>query len=165
MSHNRGVTVYFLSWSYRNRIFNFRYHFSGQVGNTVRKIQHKYERHLSFVEHILIKHSRNGYLFNFWVFSYICDDHSCINFCISIKIPLDCISNQYWYVKMPDVTANYGMPLNFITFFLRILHKIDEYSCLKYCISTKLSQIVYLINTHIWYVDMSDVTTSYGRFY
>ena len=31
----------------------------------------------------------------------------------------DCVSNQCWYVKMPDVTASYGMPLNFITAFLQ----------------------------------------------
>ena len=41
------------------------------------------------------------------------------------------LSNPYWYVKMPDVTASYGMPPNFIM-FLTILHKIDEYSCLLY---------------------------------
>ena len=36
-------------------------------------------------------------------------------------------------------TASYGMPLNFITFFLWILLKIDEYSSLKCYILTKHS--------------------------
>ena len=30
------------------------------------------------------------------------------------------ISNQYVYVKMSNVAASYGMPLNFITFFLNL---------------------------------------------
>ena len=33
--------------------------------------------------------------------------------------------------------------------FLRILHKIDEYSFLKFCITAKFSHIMCLINTHI----------------
>ena len=45
---------------------------------------------------------------------------------------------------MPDVTASYGTFPDFITFFLYYWH-----SCLKYCILTKLSQIVCLINRHI----------------
>ena len=36
----------------------------------------------------------------------------------------NCVSNQYLYVNMPDVTASYGMPPNFITFFVN-LHKIE----------------------------------------
>ena len=119
-----------------------------------------------------------------------------------------CICNQYWYVKMPDVTASYRKPLNFMCFFefgtkltnihvwsdlsspnfhiLCILYEykyfvimkcqiwlhamerllillcffglflyiIDDFSFLKYCILTKFSLIVCLINTHIliyWY--------------
>ena len=38
---------------------------------------------------------------------------------------------------MPDVTASYGMPLDFINLFLRILHTNDEHSCLECCIFTK----------------------------
>ena len=43
---------------------------------------------------------------------------------------------------MPDVAASYGMPFDFTTFFLDIDH-----SCMNYCISTKLSLIMYLSNT------------------
>ena len=69
----------------------------------------------------------------------------------------DCISNQYWYVKMSDVsdeTANYGMPTNFITFFFKefcIKLIINVWSIVPFI---KLSEIVYLINTHTlicWY--------------
>ena len=52
--------------------------------------------------------------------------------------------NFYWFYiysilifKMSDVTASYGIPLNFIT-FLRILHKTDEYSCLKCFLSSPI---------------------------
>ena len=62
---------------------------------------------------------------------------------------------------MSDVTAGYGMHLDFIMFFLGIfihywLQFISEELCLQ-----KLLQIVYLINK--WYADTPDVTTSYGR--
>ena len=40
---------------------------------------------------------------------------------------------------MPDVTESYGTPFDFIAFFY-------EYSCLKHCIFTKLSQIGYVIS-------------------
>ena len=56
----------------------------------------------------------------FWAFSYIILDHSCLNYCfISTKISLIVclIENIYWYINMPDVTANYGIHLDFITFF------------------------------------------------
>ena len=32
----------------------------------------------------------------------------------------DCISNQYLYVKISDLTASYGMPLNFIPFLVEL---------------------------------------------
>ena len=103
------------------------------------KIHYKIERHLCLVAHIITKLSQNVYLVNthiliyrhvrcacklwnefwfycaFWVFSYIFDDHSYLNCCISTKLSLMC-NNQY-YVKMLVVTASYGMPLNFCTFF------------------------------------------------
>ena len=44
---------------------------------------------------------------------------------------------------MPDVTASYGKLFDFIALL------IDNNSCLKYCIFTKLSQIECLINEHI----------------
>ena len=85
------------------------------------------------------------------------------------------ISNKYWYVKMPDVTACFGKSIKFITFFcefctiikcqmwLQVIERslillrfflvfsyvIDDHSYLKYCIFTKFSQIACLINTHI----------------
>ena len=97
----------------------------------------------------------------FWPFSYIIIEYSCLNSCISTKLSL------IIYLINTDTSKCHMwlqvMPLNFITFFLRIFHKIDEYSCLKYCISIKLLRIVCLINTFIliyWYVRC----TSYGRF-
>ena len=85
---------------------------------------------------------------------------------------------------MPDVTACYGTSFDFITFFgyfharcdfklwnalwfyyvfLWILHKIDEYSCLKCSIFTKHSYKVYLMWIKIFcYNKMSGVTEIYG---
>ena len=60
----------------------------------------------------------------------------------------DCVTGQCWYVKLPNVTVSYRMSAIFLQFW-RILYKIDEYSCLKWSIFTKLPQIVCLINTHI----------------
>ena len=63
---------------------------------------------------------------------------------------------------MPDVTANYGKPFDFIAVLGYI---IINHSCLNCYIFTKLSQIVCLINVHIRYVTMPDLTTSYGRLF
>ena len=49
----------------------------------------------------------------------------------------------YWYVRC---NCKLWKALWFYCIFSYI---IDEYSCLKYCIFTKLSQIVCLINVHI----------------
>ena len=40
-------------------------------------------------------------------------------------------------------------PLILLHFLGIFIHKIDEHSCLKYCVLTKVSQIVRLINVHI----------------
>ena len=64
----------------------------------------------------------------------------------------DCVSNQYWYVKMSDMTSSYGTLLDFIAFLRLNIHRlniIDDHPWLKYCFITKVSQIVCLINTHI----------------
>ena len=61
----------------------------------------------------------------------------------------DCVSNQYIHFNMPDVPASCGMPLGFITFCFEILPTINDYSCLRCCIFTKLSQIACLINVHV----------------
>ena len=58
---------------------------------------------------------------------------------------------------MDDVTASYGRPFEFITFFGHF-HTFFDYSCLNCCISTKLSLI---ISNQYWYAKMSDVTASY----
>ena len=52
---------------------------------------------------------------------------------------------------MPDVTR----PFDFVAFFWVFSYIIDEYSCLKYCIFTKHSQIV---------CQMPNVTAGYGWF-
>ena len=135
-----------------SQIFDFRVRFSGQVGNTALclKIHHKNELHLHLEAPIFTKHSQtvclvnthiliywnarcdcmlwNAYWFSYFflVFSYIIDDHSCLNCCISVyflhQTFTDCISNQYWYVKMPDVTASYGTLLDFITYSGIFIH-------------------------------------------
>ena len=51
-----------------------------------------------------------------------------------------------------------------LLYFLRIVYKIDEYSCQKCCIFTKHSHIVYLIRILIFHCNkMSDVAASYGK--
>ena len=55
----------------------------------------------------------------------------------------------FLYIDLPDVTASYGRPFDFIAFFWVFSYTIDEYSCLKYFIFNKLLQFVYLINVHI----------------
>ena len=52
------------------------------------------------------------------------------------------------YVNMPDVTAGYGSTLNFFClFFWKYSQIIDDNLCLNFCIFTKLSEIMWLINT------------------
>ena len=58
----------------------------------------------------------------------------------------DYVSNQYWYVKMPDVPASYGTPFDFIAFFKVFSYIIDEHSCLNCLIFTKNSYIVTTIH-------------------
>ena len=58
---------------------------------------------------------------------------------------------------MSDVTTSYGVFLDFIAFLRIFIHIEEHYSCLKYFIFAKLSQIVNILK-------MSNLTTSYGRF-
>ena len=37
---------------------------------------------------------------------------------------IDCVSNQYWYVKISDVIASYGMPFNFFYVFCEFCTKL-----------------------------------------
>ena len=46
-------------------------------------------------------------------------------------------------------TARFERPFDFITYCWLFSYTIDDYSCLNCCISTKLSQIAYLIKVHI----------------
>ena len=52
---------------------------------------------------------------------------------------------------MSDVTASYGTPYYFIAFFGIFSYIIDDHSCLKYCIYTKFSRFVCLINIHTYF--------------
>ena len=90
-------------------------------GNTALclQIHHKNERHLRLVSHIISKFSQNVYLANAYILIYF----------------------------MPDVTASSETPFDFIVFFWVFSYIFDDHSCLNCCISTKLSLIVYLINT------------------
>ena len=49
-------------------------------------------------------------------------------------------------------------------FFRFFIHIIDDYSCLKNYIFTKLLQIVCLIHTHILACEFANETVGYGRF-
>ena len=53
----------------------------------------------------------------------------------------------FWYIDMPDVTAIYGTPYDFMAFFWLFSYIIIDHSCLNCCIFIKLSLIVYLVNT------------------
>ena len=54
-----------------------------------------------------------------------------------------------WYVNIPDMTANYKRLSDLVVFFCESSIIIDEHSCLKCSIFTKLSQIVYLTHFDI----------------
>ena len=126
-----GVT--FLYQTFIGSVFNQYTYFNMSIYQICLQIM---ARHL-----ILLRFLLGIFIHYYWLFmSELLNLHQ--NF-------TDCISNQCWYVKMLDVTASYGMPVNFSRFFLWILPKIDEYSGLKCFILTKHSQIVCLINTHI----------------
>ena len=73
---------------------------------------------------------------------------------------IDFIHTFLW-IDITDMTASYEMSL--LGCFWEFSHKINDYSYLKYCIFTKHSHIVCLIN--VFYANKPDVTTSYGRFY
>ena len=47
----------------------------------------------------------------------------------------DCVFNQYTHFDTPDVTANYGMPLDFVA-FLGILHSFT------YLVASHLLQVI-----------------------
>ena len=55
--------------------------------------------------------------------------------------------HKFLYMEMLDVTASYGMPFDILRFLG--IHIIDDHSCMNYCIFTKLSQIMCLLNIHI----------------
>ena len=61
---------------------------------------------------------------------------------------------MFWYINIPELTASYGIFLWFYCVFWSFSYIIIDHSCLNCCISTKLSRIMHLINTHIlicWY--------------
>ena len=85
------------------------------------KKNHKNEQNLCLVTHIFTKLSQNVYLINTLIFIYY---HSrCYRKLWSLYW-FECIFQEFSYI-------------------------IDEYSCVKYCIFTKLSQMMCLINVHI----------------
>ena len=98
------------------------------------KKYHKNERHLCLVRHSYIKFSQNKCLNNTNILTYLYASSNC----------------KLWNA------------LAFIAFFWVFSYIIDDHSCLDYCIFTKLSQIVWLIN--IWYTNVLNVTAGCGRF-
>ena len=77
-----------------------------------------------------------------------------------------CVSNQYtyfdistWQIRLQVIER----PLILLCFLDIFSYIIIGHYGLNYCISTKLSPIICLINTHIYmYVNILDVTASYG---
>ena len=93
------------------RIFDFRDRFIGQAGNTALCLKNNITK-MGLVVHNFTKHSQNVCLINihilmyrharydcklwnafwfynvFWALSYIINDHSCLNCCISTKLSL-----------------------------------------------------------------------------
>ena len=63
----------------------------------------------------------------------------------------DYVSNQYTHtdVSTCQMEQQFMECILILLLFLRIWHTIDDHSCLEFCISTKLSRIVCLINTNI----------------
>ena len=103
------------------------------------KKYHKNERHLSLVTHSVTKLSQNMCLINTHIL-------------------------VYWHDRCDYKLWN--APWFYCVFWV-FSYIIDEHSCLKYCIFTKLSQIVYLIDVLMytfWYDNMPNVTAGYGRF-
>ena len=68
-------------------------------------------------------------------------------------------------MSMSDVTASYGMPIDFIAFFKEFSYIIDDYSSLKGSVFTKLAQIVYLINTHFDYLRLKHLKLRHSEFF
>ena len=66
---------------------------------------------------------------------------------------------------MTDVTVYYGTPIDSIAAFLGIF-KHNKWPIMSelYCVSTKLSQIVYLINVYILLCQHFNVAAGYRRF-
>ena len=106
------------------------------------KIYHKNRWHLCLVAHIFTKLSQNLYLINthiliyqhdrcdcklwsvpfsldFWLFSYIIDDHSCLKVVSPPNLHGLCVWSMYtfWYINMPDVTTSYERISGLIRFF------------------------------------------------
>ena len=86
------------------------------------KKYHRNERHLCLVAYSFIKLSQNICLINIDILMYW-------------QITCSC---KLWHA-----------PLLWLVFFKEFLYIIDDNSWLKYCIFTKLSQIVCSINVHI----------------
>ena len=62
--------------------------------------------------------------------------------------------HTFWYIDIPDVTASYGVPIDFIAFFRVFSYIFADNSLQNCCISTKLSLFVYLINTDMFKCQM-----------
>ena len=62
---------------------------------------------------------------------------------------------------MPDLTACYGMPFDFIVFFFVFSYIIDYHTCLNCLISTNLSQIVCLIKYIFRYVNIPNDSVAF----
>ena len=62
-----------------------------------------------------------------------------------------CLINTHILIyRQARYDCNLWKALWFHCVFWVFLYIIDKHTCLKYCIFTKLSQIVYHINMHIW---------------
>ena len=91
---------------------------------------------IDFVGYIIDDHSCLNY-----------DDHSCLNYCNLTK--LSQIVYQYWYVKILDVTASYGMHPNFITFFANFAQNWPIFMSEVFYLHQTLINCIFDVNINI----------------
>ena len=101
--------------------------------------------------------------FGYWQHCHVFEKLSQKLIIFSLNFNRLCLINRqillYWHAWCDYTFASW-----FYCEFQEFSYIIDEYSCLKCCIFTRLSQIVCLINYIFWYVNMTNVTAGYGRF-
>ena len=95
----------------------------------------------------------------FWLFSYIIDEYSCLEYCILTKLTeIVCLINVYIFLVYQHAKCDWW------------LWKVLWFNCVFWeffillLIFTKLTQFLCLINVHIWFINTPNVTAGCGRF-